>query len=67
MKVFHVMGPQYVSYFGMLDFEIAKYAGVGRTDMVQWYSEARNSLPSYEELHRRVEGIRSSLEGVFYR
>jgi len=63
MKVFHVMGPQYVSYFGMLDFEIAKYAGVGRTDMVRWYSEARNSLPSYEELHRRVQAIRSSLEG----
>jgi hypothetical protein len=61
MRVFHVIGPHYVSYFNMLDFEIQKYSRLGRTDIVRWYSEARGSLPPREELHARVEKIRESL------
>lgn len=61
IKVFHVMGPEYVSYFDMLDFEINKYASLGRSDMVQWYSNARNKLPPRAELERRVMEIRASL------
>ena len=38
MKVFHAIGPAYASLFGMLDFEIAKYRALGRTDIVKWYS-----------------------------
>ena len=38
MKVFHAIGPAYASLFGMLDFEIAKYRALGRTDIVNWYS-----------------------------
>jgi len=64
MKVFHVVGPQYVSYFDMLDFEIDKYRNVGRTDMVKWYSDARSRLPTREEMERRVKGIESSLSRV---
>jgi predicted O-methyltransferase YrrM len=63
MKVFHVVCPAYVDYFNMLDFEINKYAAVGRTDMVQWYSGARSSLPPRDELGRRVKGIQASLSG----
>ena len=37
MKVFHAIGPEYASYFGMLDFEIAKYRRLGRQDIVRWY------------------------------
>lgn len=61
MRVFHVIGPHYVSYFKMLDFEIQKYSRLGRTDIVRWYSEARSSLPAREELHARVEKIRENL------
>lgn len=61
MKVFHVIGPQYVSYFEMLDFEIQKYSRLGRADIARWYSDARGCLPPREELHSRVEKIRESL------
>jgi hypothetical protein len=37
LKVFHAVGPAYASLFGMLDFEIAKYRRLGRTDIVHWY------------------------------
>lgn len=61
MKVFHVIGPQYASYFGMLDFEIEKYRSLGREDIVQWYTNERAQLPPADELHERVERIRASL------
>ena len=38
MKVFHAIGPAYASLFGMLNFEIEKYRGLGRTDIVNWYT-----------------------------
>ena len=56
-KVFHVVDPAYVSYFGMLDFEIEKYKRLGRLDMVQYYVEAKGKLPSEAELKDRVEEI----------
>ncbi len=56
-KVFHVIGPQYASYFGMLDFEIEKYRNLGRTDIVAWYENARETIPGQEELEQRVNGI----------
>jgi hypothetical protein len=62
-KVFHVIGPEYSSYFGMLDFEIEKYASLGRTDIVNWYSRRRDKLPPNDELAKRVEGIQRDLGG----
>jgi hypothetical protein len=61
-KVFHVIGPEYVSYFGMLDFEIEKYRKLGRTELVSWYENAREKLPAQEELSLRVKGILAALE-----
>ena len=63
MKVFHVIGPQYSSHFDMLDFEIAKYRRLGRQEIVDWYEEARQALPSPSELEKRVESIRAHLDG----
>ena len=61
-RVFHVIGPQYVSYFGMLDFEIEKYRKLGRADLVSWYEGARGSLPPQEELSLRVKKILATLD-----
>jgi hypothetical protein len=61
-KVFHVIGPQYVSYFGMLDFEIEKYRRLGRAEIVSWYENARQTLPPQEELSSRVKKILANLE-----
>jgi len=61
-KVFHVIGPQYASYFGMLDFEVEKYRKLGRTEIVSWYENARTTLPPQEELSLRVKGILANLE-----
>ena len=61
LKVFHVIGPAYASHFGMLDFELAKYESIGRRDIVDWYKRERPSLPSAEELHRRVQQIQFDL------
>ena len=59
-KVFHVIGPQYASYFGMLDFEIKKYRRLGRTDLVNWYETT--ALPNKEELELRVKKILAALD-----
>ena len=61
-KVFHVIGPQYVSYFGMLDFEIEKYRRLGRHEIVNWYESSRATLPPPEELNSRVRNIFAALE-----
>ena len=61
-KVFHVIGPQYASYFGMLDFEIRKYQRLGRTDIVDWYESAKATLPAKAELEPRVKKIFAALE-----
>jgi hypothetical protein len=61
MKVFHVIGPHYASYFGMLDSEIEKYRGLGRREIVDWYERDKPNLASQEELGRRVAGIRQQL------
>lgn len=61
-KVFHVIGPQYASYFGMLDFEIEKYRRLGRTELVNWYETARVTLPSKEDLKLRVNNILAALD-----
>lgn len=62
-KVFHVIGPQYASYFNMLDFEIEKYRRLGRSEIVSWYESARETLPTKEELEPRVNGIFEALDG----
>jgi Glycosyltransferase like family 2 len=67
MKVFHVTGPYYASYFGMLDSEIAKYRSIGREDMVNWYQADRHRIPAWQKLHTRVEDIRASLEPNIFR
>ena len=61
-RVFHVIGPQYASYFGMLDFEIEKYRRLGRVDIVNWYESARATLPGKAELEPRVKGILAALD-----
>lgn len=61
-KVFHVIGPQYVSYFGMLDFEIEKYRRLGRHEIVNWYESSRATLPPADELNSRVRNIFAALE-----
>lgn len=61
-KVFHVIGPQYASYFGMLDFEIEKYRRLGRSDLVNWYETAKETLPRTDELETRVNGILADLD-----
>jgi hypothetical protein len=61
-KVFHVIGPHYASYFGMLDFEIQKYQRLGRTDIVDWYESARATLPGKAELEPRVKEIFAALD-----
>jgi hypothetical protein len=60
-KVFHVIGPQYASYFGMLDFEIEKYQRLGRSDIVNWYESAKATLPGKAELEQRVKRILAAL------
>jgi hypothetical protein len=60
IKVFHVTDPAYVSHFGMLDEEIAKYRAIGREDHANWYMESRDKLPPAIELSRRVQQIRES-------
>ncbi len=61
-KVFHVIGPQYASFFGMLDFEIAKYRRLGRTDIANWYESAKATLPAKAALESRVKGILAALD-----
>lgn len=60
-KVFHVIGPEYASYFGMLNFEINKYQELNRFEIVAWYEEAKNKLPDDNELNKGVEDIRKHL------
>jgi hypothetical protein len=60
MRVFHTIGPAYASLFGMLDYEIAKYTRLGRTDIVDWYrSEVR---PPTDDLRRRFDVITHTLD-----
>jgi len=61
-RVFHVIGPQYASYFGMLDFEIEKYRRLGRGDIVDWYESAKATLPEKAELEPRVKRILAALD-----
>jgi len=60
-KVFHVIGPQYASYFNMLDFEIKKYRMLGRQDIVRWYEQGRKKLPNTQLLQKKVEIIKHEL------
>lgn len=60
-KVFHVIGPAYASYFGALDFEIAKYARLERREIVAWYEKSREHPIDHEMLQARVEHIEAAL------
>ncbi len=60
-KVFHVIGPQYASFFGMLDFEIQKYRKLGRGEIVEWYETEKKKLPEQTDLMDRVARIRRTL------
>jgi hypothetical protein len=62
IRVFHVIGPAYASYFGTLESEIAKYSALGRQEMVNWYIHERQTIPSEEELCQRVDHIRASFD-----
>lgn len=61
-RVFHVIGPEYAWHFGMLEAEIEKYRRLGRSDIVHWYEEKKDSLPPASDLHARVHGIRKFLD-----
>jgi hypothetical protein len=60
MKVFHTIGPAYASLFDMLDFEVAKYRRLGRTDIVRWYETAPR--PAQQELEARFATIAATLD-----
>lgn len=62
IKMFHVAGPVYSSYYGMLDFEIEKYKTVNNLEVVKWYEGARGSIPSSGILEGRIKGIRDHFE-----
>jgi hypothetical protein len=62
MKVFHAIGPAYVSLFGMLEFEIAKYRRLGRADIVNWYQTAAPAPVA--ELEARFAMVTSQLDGA---
>jgi hypothetical protein len=62
MKVFHVIGPEYAAAFGMLAFEIEKYRGLNRADIVAWYESHAGNNASAENSVRRIAAIRASLE-----
>jgi hypothetical protein len=64
MKVFHVIGPEYASHFGMLDFEIEKYRRLGRADIVAWYEGWRARADRMEPPSDRVEAILAALGQV---
>lgn len=58
LRVLHVTGPVYASYFGMLDFEIEKYKSLGLGELAQVYEKARSTLPpraAIDEAFRRAE------------
>ena len=61
-KVFHVIGPIYANYFGMLDFEIQKYKELGRYDIVEWYQKDKENLPAPEQLSVLIDGIIKHLD-----
>ena len=61
MKVFHVIGPEYASCFGMLDFEIEKYRRLGRADIVAWYEGWRARPDRVEPPADRVGAILAAL------
>lgn len=54
-KVLHLAGPAYAELFGQLDKEIAKYAEVGRDDIVESYRLARGCLPPRAVLQAALE------------
>jgi len=62
MKVFHVIGPEYASLFGMRELEMQKYQTLGRTNLVEWYAHPmpEATLPV---LQARWAGIVRSLDG----
>ena len=62
MKVFHAVGPAYASLFGMLDFEIAKYQRLGRTDIVKWYQTTPPTAVA--ELEERFRSATAVLDGA---
>lgn len=57
VKMFHVAGPVYSWYYGMLDFEIEKYRSVKNNEVVKWYEEARAFIPDRGVLDVKVAGI----------
>lgn len=54
-KVFHVTHPPYVSYYGMLDFQIKKIESIAGPGSARGYREAK--LPPREELGKRIQNI----------
>jgi hypothetical protein len=61
-KVFHAVGPAYASCFGALEFEIAKYARLGRREIVAWYEDARQHPIHPAILQARVHQIEAALK-----
>jgi hypothetical protein len=60
IKVFHATGAAYASYFGMLDWEIAKYSTLGLPQLSRLYMDQRRELPAPEFIASRVNHIRES-------
>jgi len=62
MKVFHVIGPEYATAFGMLEFEIEKYRGLNRLEIETWYRAYRADNVAPNMLARRIATICARLD-----
>jgi len=60
MKVFHVIGPEYAAAFGMLENEIAKYRGLNRHDIEEWYRSYSPDAATLDRTRRRFAEIRTT-------
>lgn len=59
---FHMHGPIYHWYYGMLDHEIAKYESIHYYDMANTYKALKKSLPSREDVADQIEQVTQFLE-----
>jgi hypothetical protein len=64
MKVFHVIGPDYASAFGMLDFEIDKYRNLGREEIVAWYEGYDADGRAHTDMTARIAAIREQIASL---
>lgn len=58
MRIFHIIGASYHSAFpGALEFELQKYAAVGKTNLVEIYKNQAKTLPPTDYLLKKIKAI----------